>query len=167
MEAIQVANAFLNKIDINAIEEGAGIHKVKLQKLLFFAQDEFLYRFNKPLFNEKIEAWEHGPVVREVWNHFQNSSYIINEVPDIVCLKQEQKEVIDFIWGKYGGTDAWVLRDISHSYKIWRDKRDPIFKGRGEITQKEILDYRLECEKAKNNAIKEVENLADKLLCGI
>ncbi|EAL52525.1 hypothetical protein [Campylobacter upsaliensis] len=56
MKAQSIANAFLNKVPIEAVENNEGIHKIKLQKLLFLAQKEYLFRYEKPLFKEKIEA---------------------------------------------------------------------------------------------------------------
>lgn len=166
MKAQDIANAFLNKVPIEAVENGEGIHKVKLQKLLFFAQEEFLYRHEKPLFEDKIEAWEHGPVVREVWNNYVNLPYyIITIVPQEIKINKEAQEVVDYIWFKHGEKDTWYLRDLSHSYEIWENKRDNKYNGRGEITTKEILAYKKKCEKAKKEAREYIENLAKEFVC--
>lgn len=166
MKAQQIAEAFLNKIPIEAVESGEGMHKVKLQKLLFFAQEEFLYRHNEPLFDDKIEAWEHGPVIREVWNVYAEiPHYIIKSVPQVVELPQEAQEVVDEIWARYGEKDTWYLRDLSHSYEIWTNKRDSQYDGRGEITLDEILQYKKKCEREKKEAAEYIKNLAKELVC--
>ncbi|MBX7491268.1 Panacea domain-containing protein [Helicobacter turcicus] len=165
MKARDIANAFLNKVPIGAVENGEGLHKVKLQKLLFFAQEEYLFRYEKPLFSDKIEAWQHGPVVREVWNEYaKHSNHIITIVPKIESLPKEAQKVVDFIWSKYGEKDTWYLRDLTHSYKIWSDKRDSKYNGRGEITTDEILQYKKECEKNKIVAREYIENLAKEFI---
>lgn len=166
MKAQSIANAFLNKVPIEAVENNEGIHKVKLQKLLFLAQEEYLFRYEKPLFEEKIEAWEHGPVVREVWNEYAIFPFhIINIIPPQENIPEKAKEVVDFIWYKYGEKDTWYLKDLTHSYKIWEDKRESKYKGRGEITIEEILQYKKECEKNKAKARAYIENLSQEFLC--
>ncbi len=51
-----------------AHEEDELLSHLKLQKLLYFCQGFTLAMTGKPLFSEAIVAWEHGPVVREVWD---------------------------------------------------------------------------------------------------
>ena len=166
MKAQSIANSFLNKVPVEAMENNEGIHKVKLQKLLFLAQEEYLFRYGKPLFGEKIEAWEHGPVVREVWNEYAELPYyIINIIPPQEIIPEKAKEVVDYIWSKYGEKDTWYLRDLTHSYKIWKDKRDTKYNGRGEISIEEILQYKKHCESEKAKAREYIENLSKEFLC--
>lgn len=166
MKAQKIANAFLNKVPIEAVENGEGLHKIKLQKLLFFAQEEYLFRYEEPLFEEKIEAWQHGPVVREIWNEYANLPYyIIKNIPQKENIPQKAQEVIDFIWLKYGEKDSWYLSNLTHSYQIWEDKRKPEYLGRGELTCKEILEYKKECERNKAEARKYIDNIAKEFLC--
>lgn len=153
MKAQNIANAFLNKVPTEAVENGEGLHKIKLQKLLFLHNEEYLFRYEEPLFEDKIEAWQHGPVVREIWNIYADLPYhIIKSIPQKETIPQKAQEVVDFIWTKYGEKDTWYLRDLTHSYKIWNDKRDSSYGGRGEITPDEILQYKKECEKNKTEA---------------
>ncbi len=65
----------LKAIDISAYfidyayrgeEYGELISNLKLQKLLYYAQGFHLALYDKLLFSEDIEAWQHGPVVRDV-----------------------------------------------------------------------------------------------------
>ena len=44
-----------------------GLDKLKLQKLLYYAQAWNLVFNKNPLFQNKIEAWIHGPAVPEVY----------------------------------------------------------------------------------------------------
>ena len=45
--------------------KGAGdlISPLKINKLLYYAQGNFLAKYNAPLFPEKIQAWQYGPVI--------------------------------------------------------------------------------------------------------
>ena len=47
----------------------APLSNLKLQKLLYYAQGHYLGDHAKPLFEDEIEAWVHGPVVRSIY-HF-------------------------------------------------------------------------------------------------
>ena len=48
--------------------EEPDISNLKLLKLLYYAQGTFLALYGRPLFNESIEAWLHGPVVPDVYH---------------------------------------------------------------------------------------------------
>lgn len=48
MKAQQIAEAFLNKIPIEAVESGEGMHKVKLQKLFFLHKRSFYTDITNP-----------------------------------------------------------------------------------------------------------------------
>lgn len=50
---------------------GATHTNMGLNKLLFFAVEAMLVRKYRLLTNAKIEAWEHGPVFREVYQSFK------------------------------------------------------------------------------------------------
>jgi|GEM_PF-4225085 len=49
---------------------GNDLVNTKLQKLLFFVQEEALVRTGMPIFQEKIYAWNYGPVVPEVYEKY-------------------------------------------------------------------------------------------------
>src|SRR5436853_5755481 len=47
------------------------ITNMALNKLAFFAYEAYLLRKRTILTNAKIEAWEHGPVFREIYQDFK------------------------------------------------------------------------------------------------
>ncbi len=67
---MDIANELLKK----AAEDGGGdlLTNMKLQKLLYYEQGFHLAYFNQPLFNEAIEAWQYGPVVPLVYEHYKS-----------------------------------------------------------------------------------------------
>ena len=71
MKAIEIANFFIN---YNSYCVDETITNLKLNKLLYFAQGYSLSLYNKPLFNENIEAWQYGPVVANVYHKFKSSN---------------------------------------------------------------------------------------------
>lgn len=50
---------------------GYTISNLKLQKILYFVQAEFLVSAGAPCFYEDIEAWDFGPVIPEVYHEFK------------------------------------------------------------------------------------------------
>ena len=53
---------------------GFPISNLQLQKMLYFLQRAYLQERGVPLFQEKIVAWQFGPVVREVYYTFSTYS---------------------------------------------------------------------------------------------
>lgn len=53
--------------------EELGVHHTNMgvNKLVFFAVESFLLKKGKLITNAKIEAWEHGPVFRELYQSFK------------------------------------------------------------------------------------------------
>ena len=100
-----------------------GITHLKLQKLLYYAQGICLAIFNRPLFEEQIEAWPHGPVVREVYNIYSpNKRNTINieldgEKEEIINRLETNKdvyEVLNLAYDNFAIYTAWQLRDMTH-----------------------------------------------------
>jgi uncharacterized phage-associated protein len=65
--ALEVAKWFTKWADFN----DADMTNMKLQKLLYYAQGQYLAEHEEPLFDEDIEAWSHGPVVPSVYRAFK------------------------------------------------------------------------------------------------
>ncbi|WP_110558686.1 Panacea domain-containing protein [Helicobacter cinaedi] len=85
------------------------LSKLKFQKLLYYAQGYYTALFNKPLFEENIEAWEHGPVVREVYDALKHIEgiYIPTNIyamsdSEIDLLDKNAKELVEDVFFYYG-----------------------------------------------------------------
>ena len=157
MNAVDVALCFLAKTVKDATKEECEMSKSVLQAMLFFAQEEYLYKTNKPLFKEDIVAWRSGPVVYAVWLHFDHAEQetMINlslQDQTLHKLTQEQQEVIDFVWNKYGNKEESALENITHSYQIWQDHFNGHDSGKNIISKEEIYDYKVEQEEAIKEA---------------
>ena len=68
---------------IIAHEKGCrrSVTNLRLQKLLYFVQAQFLVERNEPCFDAEIEAWDFGPVVPSVYREFK--VFGANEIPRI------------------------------------------------------------------------------------
>ena len=76
-----VANYFLALVDEDA---GDTISNMKLQKLVYYAQGFYLALYGKPLFPERIEAWDQGPVIPELYRRFEKFGAKAIEKPEEV-----------------------------------------------------------------------------------
>lgn len=117
--ALEVANFFLSMPDDDS---GDLVSNLKLQKLLYYAQGYYLglHGVGKPLFDDTIYAWKHGPVVQTVYKHF--SSHGNGAIPKAKRPKNLDQEVVRFleeIYRTFGRFSAWALREMSHREGPW------------------------------------------------
>jgi len=99
-------------------------HK-KLQKLCYYAQAWHLALLDKPLFNEKIEAWIHGPVIPDLYQKYKKYGYESIKKQSI-NLKEIDKELYSFIkniYDYYGEFDGDQLENITHQEDPWMETR--------------------------------------------
>ena len=66
-DARDIANYFLDLADSRNVP----ITNMSLLKLIYFAHGWHLARFGRPLVKNHFEAWQHGPVVRAVYECFE------------------------------------------------------------------------------------------------
>lgn len=135
-KAIDVARYIINYLDDN----GMSITNLKLQKILYYVQAAFLTSDEKEAcYSDAIICWQHGPVVKSVYDYFKkfgagkierqdsyrriavkDGSFVFENVKfdsDIIkeCDKQRINDVVDAL-EKY---DAWTLVDKTHEEDPW------------------------------------------------
>ena len=65
--------------------EDAEVSNLELQKLLYYAQGHHLAERGTPLFDDEIQAWSHGPVVKDVYHrlkHFGSGNVVLPDADD-------------------------------------------------------------------------------------
>ena len=120
----ELANWILDYAD----ENRQPLTNMSLNKLVYFAYAHALVNYNRKLSSAKIEAWEHGPVFREIYHSFKNfgSGNITNRaskynaatnVVEIVepVLSERDQAIIKEALGNLIRLPAAVLREISHA----------------------------------------------------
>src|SRR6266446_3445682 len=70
--AMTTASILAKYIIASCSDDGKSVTNLKLQKLLYYAQAWKLALHGKPLFNDRIEAWVHGPVVPVVFREYRD-----------------------------------------------------------------------------------------------
>lgn len=117
--ALNIAKYF---IKLASPEEEDFITNLKLQKLLYYAQGFHLALYAKPLFNEQIKAWQHGPVVTEIYSNYKRYRTNILPQPDDFEMEQydsETRELLDEIYEVYGQYTAPTLMRFTHKEPPW------------------------------------------------
>lgn len=112
-----VANCLLDV----AWEFGFSVTHLKLQKVLYFLELEYLKANKEPLISGDFVAWKHGPVHPQIWNTFK------------VCGPNEIRHHaygIDLLSGEHRNLPKIEDRDI---------KRFVFFKG-GELLQRNAYE---------------------------
>jgi uncharacterized phage-associated protein len=132
----KIAKYFLGLVDD---ELGDSLSNLKLQKLMYYAQGVHLAMHGSPLFPEAIEAWEHGPVVPELYHSFkQHGSEPIppDETFDPSELSQELRDMLNEVYAVYGQFSASQLRTMTHDEAPWKQT------SRGfSISQDALAEY--------------------------
>ena len=107
--ALDVANYFVDY---------SGYTKTNLQvlKMTYIAHGYMLAIHDKPLIYDAVEAWDHGPVIPDVYRAFKkwNLSPIgkITYFPD--PFSPDEKEMIDETFASYGRFCGYYLSQITH-----------------------------------------------------
>lgn len=108
-------------------EEEAGISNLKLQKLLYYAKGFHQALFDKALFDEKLWAWTHGPVVPDMYHEYKiygAGPITVSQYDSSAKFDEEELELLNEVWSVFGQFSAWKLRDMSHNEKPWLDHEE-------------------------------------------
>lgn len=119
-----VANYFLQM----AHKEGVEITHLKLMKLVYIGYGWVSAILDISLFDDPIEAWQHGPVVNSLYHEFKTfgNSHIqelsasydpenhVTSYPKIGSEEKEILEVLRYVWDIYKRFSGWDLREKTH-----------------------------------------------------
>lgn len=132
-----VAKCFLH---LDSANEGEGISNLKLQKLSYYAQGYYCALFDDALFPNSIYAWNHGPVVEELYHAYKhNGSSLITYQNDFDkdSLSQDEYDLIEEVYEVFGQFSAWKLRNMTHEESPWLNHEN----AADEIPLLEIQEY--------------------------
>lgn len=117
-------------------DSGDVLTNLKIQKLLYYVQGFHLALKERPLFKEDILRWQHGPVVREVYDEYRSNG------ANVICIPEDfepsmfigsEIELITEVNKVYGQFSGWKLRDMTHNEKPWKDT------GENEVIDPELM----------------------------
>ena len=143
------------------------INNLKLQKLLYLCQREYLKKYNRPLFKDKIVAWQYGPCIPSIYHvySYRGASRIHKALPrkfiptfsiygqykdiELHKLDIETEQLINNVLRTYGEKSPWdLVNETNHRntawYKVYKpdDDYNPTHCG-DEITIQDIM-YEIE-----------------------
>lgn len=110
LKCLDIAYYFL------ALKDYDDLTNLKIQKMLYCAQGMHLSLYRQPLFNELIEAWEHGPVIPTLYNEFKEfKNRPIPPIENFNLSNLDNKEkFLDKAYTKYGAYNASQLYKLTH-----------------------------------------------------
>jgi uncharacterized phage-associated protein len=150
--ASDVAKYFLYR----AITDGDLVSNLKMQKLVYYAYAWTLAKTNKKLFQESIQAWPNGPVVKSLYDELKAygaspiSEDYLNISSDIELenlkakFQPEVLKVLDEVYEAYIGKSAFELVVMTHGELPWREARKGL--AATEKCYKDISDQHIKEE---------------------
>ena len=99
------------------------ISNLKLQKILYFIQAEFLVAMNKPCFEDDIEAWSSGPVVPAVYSEYR--IYGGTNLPDqgdddFETITGKDRNHLNAVIDDAAEYSSSQLAEITHNQHPWK-----------------------------------------------
>ncbi|MFK4770132.1 Panacea domain-containing protein [Rhizobium sp. ZW T2_16] len=113
---------------------------MKLQKLVYYSQAWSLVWDERPLFNDRIEAWANGPVCRSLYSmhHRQFSIPPRQLMQTDPQLDDRARTTIDAVLEFYGKQSAQWLSDLTHLEEPWKQARARAGVAEGYASDEEI-----------------------------
>ncbi len=118
-KALDIAKTFTTFVNP---DYGDFLSNLKIQKLLYYAQGFSLALNHTPLFEEKIVAWQYGPVVEEVYQELKSYSGSIPQFEglDDSYLTDGEIELLKEVYDVYGQFSATKLVEMTHNETPWK-----------------------------------------------
>ncbi len=138
-----------------ATKEGGKINIVKLIKLVYLSDREFLDRYDSPILHDGLVSMPHGPVNSTTYDFAKGrhqspnwSGLLLKSGHDVVCAKAVEEsdldelsnaelEVLEHIWAKFGGMEQWEL--VKHTHENCAEWIDPCGSS-SPIPYERVLD---------------------------
>ncbi|MBQ9860944.1 MAG: DUF4065 domain-containing protein [Clostridia bacterium] len=118
------------------------VSNLRLQKLLYFIQAQFLFSIHTPCFSDRIEAWDFGPVVPNVYREYKMFGGA--RIPESIAegdfgIEDEDKYVINLILEECAQYSTTSLVSLTHDQKPWREAHQNPFDK--TISNQSIRDF--------------------------
>jgi uncharacterized phage-associated protein len=104
------------------LSKNPNLTDIQIQKLVYYAYSWYMVKNNgKKLFDEKPQAWVHGPVFRSLFDSMKNYKKFssISELD----IDEEVEEFLDIIYNVYGKYSGNELEKMTHNELPWMRAR--------------------------------------------
>lgn len=109
------------------IEQNPGLDQMQLHKLLYLVQAAHASWFDEPAFDERIEAWKWGPVVRGIAGQYMDFGYRPIDEPvsgDSSAVDERTQWVINRVLKDYRSLSGPDLATVTKAPETpWRQVR--------------------------------------------
>ena len=114
------------------LEQRGSMSAMKLQKLVYYSQAWSLVWDERPIFPEKIKAYENGPVCGPLFGEHRGRFTVeakhINS-GNVSRLDKDARKTIDAVLKFYGDQTAQWLSDLTHRETPWKTAREKVVPG--------------------------------------
>lgn len=124
------------------------ITNLKLQKILFYIQCEYIKQKKKLLFDNQMECWTYGICVPDSYYYFASwcSCDIFGvKIKEGIVFDDETILIMNKTIDKYIDWKLWYLVELNQKEKIWRDNFIQGFDYRDigyyQIDNNELMEY--------------------------
>ncbi len=144
--AAMIARWLIELAEADADVDQEPMTHMRLQKLLYYVQGWSLAQRGKPAFADNIQAWEHGPVVRSLWEsltHLAKAPITSAHLPP-ANIDADTRAFVASVWEDYRDKSAIELRRLTHAEAPWKSawskRKDPNF-GNETISHESLTAY--------------------------
>lgn len=114
------------------IEQYGPQNKLALMKLVYYVQAWSLTWDGKPAFEDRIEAWEHGPVATGLYFDLPRSTdRVVSPLESgrSAAVGDAVRGIAKAIYAFYGNWRPWDLRNETHDNSAWVFARQGLPEG--------------------------------------
>ena len=118
MGAQHTALAVTDRLIRLSLQSETPITPVQAQKLTYYCHAWMLGLGHGPLFQDAVESWKYGPVIRAVYHALKHygEDFIANPLQSIPeSFSKLEDQIIDVIWKQYGRLDGITLSRMTHA----------------------------------------------------
>lgn len=118
------------------------ITNLQLQKILYYIAGIYAGIYGKPLFADIIEAWQYGPVVRNVYIEYcaWGSLPLQQETSVSLGLSKSELQVIDNVIIEKLNCSGSSLVNATHQESPWKNHEN-LINLKPQISFEELYDY--------------------------
>lgn len=140
------ARAVANEMILRGIGDGNPLTPLQIIKLTYLCQAWMLGMFGDKIFEQKVEAWEHGPVIADVYHGVKH--FVNQPVDEIMSARpaefsDAETHILDEVYRVYGKRSGGALSGHTHKTGTpWHQtKQKDSVSRRVEISPEKIEAY--------------------------
>lgn len=119
------------------------LSEIQIQKLTYYAYAWSLALRDEKIFEERPQAWIHGPVFRSLYDSMKKREFYETDISELnICDKIQS--LLEMIYTLYGKCSSNELEQMTHSEDPWQNARigyKPNERSTEELSDKDISEY--------------------------